>query len=189
MAVDTYGDEQMLEIASRFLWVKIDIDKERELAARHRVSGVPHTTVLNEKNRVLGGTAGYMTAEKLIAFLEASLLNPPQIEPINDLLEKLAHANNANTRKTATANIVETLANADRGDRRRLVEALALQGASSWPVLLDKMADDRLAVRAAAGHALGFITRKPLLYQPFASLQTRNDQIEQWRRWAAEQKH
>lgn len=187
MAVDTYGDERMQEVATRFLWVKIDIDEERELAARYRVSGVPHTTVLNEKNRVLGGVGGYMTAEKLIAFLDASLLNPPQVDPIDDLIEKLAVANDAETRHAATVSVVEALASSDRGDRRRLVQAVARQGPASWPVLIDKMADERLAVRAAAGHTLGYITRASLPYKPFASQQTRDEQIEQWRRWTNEQ--
>lgn len=187
MAVDTYGDERMQDVADRFVWVKIDIDEEKELAARYRVSGVPHTTVLNEKNRVLGGVAGYMTAQKLIAFLEASLLNPPQVDPIDDLIEKLAAADDEETRHAVTSGVVEALAGSDRGDRRRLVEAIAQQGPSSWPTLLDKMADERLAVRAAAGHTLGYITRAPLPYQPFASLEKRNDQIEQWRRWTTEQ--
>jgi len=185
MAVDTHGDERMQEVADRFLWVKIDIDEERELAARYRVSGVPHTTVLNEKNRVLDGQGGYLTAEKLIAFLETSLLNPPQVDPVDDLLEKLAAAADDEARRAATSNLVEALASSDRGDRRRLVVGLASQGPASWPILLDKMADPRLAVRAAAGHSLGFITRAPLPYQPFASVEKRKSQIEQWRQWTS----
>ena len=160
---------------------------KRELAARYRVSGVPHTTVLNEKNRVLGSQAGYVTAEKLIAFLEASLLKPAQIDPVDDLLEKLAAAINNETRQAATSSVVEALASSDRGDRRRLVEGLALQGPSSWPILLDKMADTRLAVRAAAGHSLGYITQAPLPYHLFASVAKRESQIGQWRQWTSEQ--
>lgn len=187
MAVDTYGDERMQEVADRFLWVKIDIDEEKELAARYRVSGVPHTTVLNEKNRVLGGQAGYMTAEKLIAFLESSLLNPPQVDPVEDLLEQLAAAPSEEVRRTTTARVVDALASSNRGDRRRLIEALAGQGPSAWHVLLEKMADPRLAVRAAAGHTLGYVTRAPLPYHPFASAEKREHQINQWRTWTTQQ--
>jgi thioredoxin-like negative regulator of GroEL len=177
----------MLEVSDRFLWVKIDIDEEKELAARYRVSGVPHTTVLNEKNRVLGGQAGYLTAGALIAFLETSLLNPPQVDPIDDLLDKLAAAADDEARRAATAGVIEALASSDRGDRLRLVEALTLQGPAAWPVLLDKMSDPRLAVRAAAGHSLGYITRAPLSFHPFASVEQRTSQLEQWRHWTNEQ--
>ena len=187
MAVDTYGDERMQEVAERFLWVKIDIDEEKEVAARYRVSGVPHTTVLNERNRMLGAQAGYLTAEKLIAFLEVSLLNPPQVDPVDDLLEKLAAAADDQTRQAAMSGVVEALASSERGDRRRLLEGLVLQGPAAWPSLLDKMGDSRLAVRAAAGHSLGYITRAPLPYYPFASVEIRNGQIEQWRHWTTQQ--
>ena len=41
METDTLTDPKVMQAAGQFLWVKIDVDKDQELAARYGVDGVP----------------------------------------------------------------------------------------------------------------------------------------------------
>jgi hypothetical protein len=87
-------------------------------------------------------------------------------------------------RETVTL-IVERLAAPDREGRHESLESLAGAGPGIWPTLLDLMADERLAMRAAAGGALSRATSADLPFDPFTDAADREAQIQQWREWLA----
>lgn len=54
METDTLTDPKVMQAAGQFLWVKIDVDKDQELAARYGVDGVPVAVMIDNQGRVLG---------------------------------------------------------------------------------------------------------------------------------------
>ena len=182
---ETLQDKSVVVLGEQFLWIKVDIDKQEELAARYKVRGVPHTAVLDAQDRLLGSQAGYMTAAKFTEFLQASLTNPaPQsiADPLDDLLQKLATADSAEL-PSAVKEVAEHLARPDRAARKQLLAALADRGTPVWPVLLELMADQRLALRAAAAAALAHATGAELPFQAFDPAADRAKQLEAWTKW------
>jgi thioredoxin-like negative regulator of GroEL len=181
---DTLTDPKVMTAAGQFLWVKIDIDKEHELAARYGVEGVPVTVVLDKQGRVLGKTAGYMPPAKFVDFLTTSLANPHPEELLPDLLERFAKSQSPADQREATVRLIGQLARPDRLSRDEILAALKKK-APVWPLILGLMADERLAIRAAAAGALKHSTKADLPFQPFADASLRQQQIDDWRKWLA----
>jgi thioredoxin-related protein len=187
MEVDTFPSDQVAAVADKFLWAKVDVEEHEELAARFNVRGLPHTVVLNGDDRVIAAQPGYLPPERFVEFLEAALANPQPIEDVlPSLLEKLTGATEAEARDAALTEIIERMALADREGRAEALESLTKLGALISPRLLALMADERLAVRAAAGSTLAQATKAELPFDPFAPAETRAEQLAAWEIWIKE---
>jgi hypothetical protein len=187
MEIDTFPDDRVAEIADKFLWVKVDVDEQEELAARYNVRGLPHTFVLNGEDRVTASQPGYVPPEAFVAFLNRALENPQPIEDVlPDLLAKLASATEGEERDEAITHIVERLAGAEREGRPEALAVVTKAGPIVWPRLLVLMSDERLGVRAAAAGTLAHVTKAGLLFDPFAPGEERSRQLAQWQTWVSE---
>ncbi|MFT5524028.1 MAG: thioredoxin-related protein [Pirellulaceae bacterium] len=180
MEADTFGHESVAAIEKDYLWVKLDIDNEPILSARYQVRGVPHTVVVNEKNRVIGMQSGYMNPEVFLKFVQDSFDNPLPLDLADGLLEQLANAEGEDY-DTTIKKLVELISGPERTHRKRIVEVLASEGDAVYPLLLSMMEDDRLAVRAAAAYTLSFLTQTDLPFQPFDTAERRTEQVALWR--------
>ncbi|MFH0771047.1 MAG: thioredoxin domain-containing protein [Candidatus Omnitrophota bacterium] len=56
---DTYSDKKVSELADKFICVKVDGDKYRDLAAKYGVSGYPTVIFFNSSGNVEGSIRGY----------------------------------------------------------------------------------------------------------------------------------
>jgi len=185
MESDTLADPKVTTIAGQFLWVKIDIDKDHELAARYGVDGVPVAVVVDKLGRILGTQSGYMPPAKFVDFLTQSAANPHPDELLPDLVDRFIKAHGSADVRDATERLVQQLAQPARLNRDEILAALQKKGPTIWPLLLGFMADDRLAVRAAAAGALKHASKAELPFHPFADSPLRQQQIDGWRAWLA----
>jgi len=185
METDTLTDPKVTTIAGQFLWVKIDIDKDHELAARYGVDGVPVAVVVDKLGRILGAESGYMPPAKFVDFLTQSAANPHPDELLPDLVDRFIKAHGSADVRDATEGLVQQLAKPARLNRDEILAALQKKGPTIWPLLLGFMADDRLAVRAAAAGALKHASKAELPFHPFADSPLRRQQIDGWRAWLA----
>jgi thioredoxin-related protein len=187
LEIDTFPDDRVAAIADKFLWVKVDVDEQEELAARYSVRGLPHTFVLNGEDRVIASQPGYVPPEAFVAFLNRALENPQPIEDVlPDLLVKLEDATEPEERDETLMRIVERLAGAEREGRPAALATVTRAGPLVWPRLLALMSDERLAVRAAAGGTLAHVTKAGLPFDPFAPDDQRSRQLAQWQTWISE---
>jgi thioredoxin-like negative regulator of GroEL len=184
METDTLTDPKVTTVASQFLWVKVDVDKDHELAARYGVEGIPVAVVVDKQGRILGSESGFMPPAKFVEFLTKSLTNPNPVELLPDLLDRFIKSHGPAEERRATEQLVQQLAKPDRSNRDSILGAFQKKG-STWPLLLGLMGDERLAVRAAAAGALKHASQADLPYHPFAESSLRQQQIDGWRRWLA----
>lgn len=183
---ETFVDPAVAERGAEFLWVKVDIDENEELAARFRVRGVPHVAVLDGNDRLLAWQSGYMAPEDFLDFLRQALTNPLPEETQESLLARFVGEQSAAEDRDAVLSIVEQLAKADRAGRRELLAALVAKGAVAWPPLADLLADPRLAIRAAAAAALAQATGADVAFRPFDPAEIRAAAAAGWQAWLAE---
>jgi thioredoxin-like negative regulator of GroEL len=199
----TLTDKAVKELALAFTCVKIDIDEQSEVAATYGVRAVPRTIVMDRQGRVIVSHAGFLPPAQMIEFMNGAL------EAYRAAREgATSHAQTAaatqpddatttqpeqpSTRpakpdfRTSVTNMVELLARPQRAGRDRILATLAKTGSKAWPVLVDLLEDDRIAIRAAAAHALKEITRAPLSFDPFANVDARKQQAAAWRSWTNE---
>jgi thioredoxin-related protein len=185
MAAETLTDARVEALAGRFVWVKVDVDKQPELAARYDVSGVPSVVVIDKDGRVLAAQSGYLSADKFVKFATESLENPHPQEMLPNVLQRFANANAPAARKESTAQLVELLARPNRLGRDEILDAIQAKGRPIWLLLVDMLDDPRLSVRAAAAGALKHISHGNLPFQPFAPPEVRQQQIAAWQKWLA----
>lgn len=175
MERDTFSDDRVRALANDFAWVKVDIDEQPDVASAHRVRGVPHTVIINSAGQRLASHVGYMPAAEFVNFVRSAL----------DAAESITTQQPAATpdlNQTITG-LVDAMAKAQRGARQPLVDAIAALGEPAWPLLCDRMNDERLSTRAAAYTLLAAISDADLPFDPFAPASLRQDQINAWRVW------
>jgi thioredoxin-related protein len=185
METDTLADPKVVQAAGQFLWVKIDVDKDQELAARYGVDGVPVAVMIDNKGRVLGAHNGFLSPDKFLAFLSQSLANPHPEELLPDLLDRFLKSQKADDEREMTERLVQELAKPARTGREEILAAFQRKGRTVWPVLLGLMSNERLAVRAAAAGALKHVSKAEFPFHPFADLPLRQQQIAGWQKWLA----
>ncbi len=183
MEADTFASPEVKAISEKYLWVKVDVDEQSELAARYQVEGLPRTIVLDVKNRMIGSADGYMAPARFIKFLEESLTNPLPTEfLVDELLQQLAQAEGDEPTRKAVVSVIEILAKPNRVARGEILAALKQRKGSAHAVLLELMSDERLAVRAAAGSCLKHCLDAELSFDPFAEKDARESQLLEWRK-------
>ena len=188
MELDTFASEEVSALGDQFLWVKVDVDEDEALSARFRVRGLPHTFVLNGEDRVIASHPGYLPADKFVEFLNEALTNPQPIEDVlGDLLAALEAAESDDERAAAVKKLIEHLARAERGERTVVLAELAAAQGEVLASIAQLLADERLAVRAAANGALSALSHQELPFDPFASSEVRQSQTDAWLAWTAAQ--
>lgn len=187
MEASTFNSPEVAELADKFLWVKVDVDEQKELAARFRVHGLPHTIVLDAKGRPIAEVDGYLPPDRFVRFLEQSLTHPqPGVHRADDLLEQLQQAETDEQTRKIVIELVELVAKPNRQGRDEVLSSFRQHKRAVQPVLLDLMSDERLAVRAAAGRSLKRCLDAGLAFDPFADKATREAQLADWRKAVVE---
>lgn len=178
----TFPSEEVLAVAEKFLFVKLDVADAEELAARYRVRGVPYLVVLDAKGKVLARQAGYSPAAPFAKFLEESLTNPsPPESDLDALLDAWVELGDEVPEKELVERTVARLAGADRALRGELVQSLADHADEVRPHLVELLASSKLGVRAAAYEVLKKITQDRHPFDPFAAVDVREEQRQAWK--------
>lgn len=188
---ETLASPEVAAIADRFVWVKIDLDREEALAARYRVRGVPHLAVLDGEDRLVASRSGFLSPAACVAFLNSSLTASP-VEGGSPAVElaKTPPDDPAEFRAWVRQ-VVEQLARPETAARKEYRAALAARSREAAPQLVEMLGDARLAVRAAAYQSLQATANARLPFQPFAAPEDTIAAREAWQAWAttaAEQK-
>ena len=193
MSVGTFADERVRAMAERFVWVKVDIEEQRELAAIFAVQSVPNMVLLNVKGEVLARRPGYMTSEQLLTLLHENVnkaTQPGQVASVQQAIERVGKAIGEGTRKKkpeqvrdAVGQAVHLMAMPARTGRKELLEIIRKPGRTVWAYLLDHLGSERLAIRAAAVDALAACTGESPPLDPFAKAKVREKQVAECRNW------
>ena len=73
MDEETYGNPKVAELAKQFICVKIDTDKQPEVAKQYKVRGLPTTAFLSSKAKKIDIIAGYLPPEDFLKKMESAL--------------------------------------------------------------------------------------------------------------------
>lgn len=75
MAQTTLKNREVLKVASRYVAVKVDLDKARNLAKRFKVTSIPHAIIMWPNGKVVREAVGYQEAPDFRLFLLQGLPN------------------------------------------------------------------------------------------------------------------
>jgi thioredoxin-like negative regulator of GroEL len=182
----TLVDEAVENLAGDFLWVKIDIEQDEELAAQFGVRGVPQTVILNQDGGVIGSVSGYVPPDRFAAFLTNTLESPQEpILPIPVAISQFLTADVDQLDEPITQ-LVTTLASPDRQSRQAILNAFQQKGVVCAEAIVPLLSHRHLAIRAAAAQALRQATGADLPFNPFAAQADRDAQANAWSNWLEE---
>ncbi|MGL2994498.1 thioredoxin family protein [Flavobacterium sp. TSSA_36] len=75
MDMDTWSNEEIIEITQDFVLLKIDIDSNRELAMQYGISSIPNMFIIDGNGKKLTSFLGYRSPNDLKKEIENYLLN------------------------------------------------------------------------------------------------------------------
>lgn len=181
LETSTFPSDEARAVADRFSFVKLDVDEAEELAARYRARGVPYLVVLDARGKVLARQGGYLPAASFARLLSESLTNPaPPETELDAVLDAWADLGDAAPDKALVERTIARLASSDRALRKDLVVCLTTHGDEVRPHLVELLASNKLAVRAAAYEVLKMATKERHPFDPFASVEVREQQRQAW---------
>ncbi len=69
LEAQTYPDPKVIAESQKWVMLKIDTDKQTDLAVRYGISSLPTLAVLQSDGKPVAGIGGFLDAEQFIAFL------------------------------------------------------------------------------------------------------------------------
>jgi thioredoxin-related protein len=71
MAKDTFQDPSVVSyLNEKFIAIRVDFDKENEIASRYGVRGLPSTWFLTQTGERIGNVPGYIPPKSLLLMLK-----------------------------------------------------------------------------------------------------------------------
>lgn len=193
MEVTTFADKEVETLAKKFVWTKIDIDKQPHEANLFGVRSVPVMALLNVKGEILSTTGGYQSADRMVKLLkenagkaESPGKNRDRVLDFDALTRRLGEAGTSENVESAVTEAVVMLAAPERQGRAKTIKLVIEKGKAAWPALLRSLGDERLAVRAAAYDLLTEATKAELPFDAFLGAKAREKQVKAWQSWLAE---
>lgn len=72
MERNTFTDERVRQRMAGFIPLKIDVDRQPQLAARYGIEAMPTTVVVNASGQPVARSVGYLNAKDFLAVLDAA---------------------------------------------------------------------------------------------------------------------
>ncbi len=197
MVATTLTDTKLASLSNQLVWAKVDVEAEPEVAATFDVQGVPAVAVVSGQGDLIAMKGGYQTAAQLLLFLTESLAKArePSGGTAAGIVERmktaLAAATQPADRRDAMKGAIEALARPERAGRQVILAAVRALGPDRWDAIGTYLADDKLAVRAAAADLLTFCCGEEIPFDAFAAADkpdAKNAQLDDCRKWIARQK-
>lgn len=70
---DVYADSKVADLAKKFICIKIDGDKNKDLVNKYTVRGYPTILFLNPDGSVINTSVGYIPADEFLTRMQKSL--------------------------------------------------------------------------------------------------------------------
>jgi thiol-disulfide isomerase/thioredoxin len=161
MDAQTFVDPRVVKAVAGFVAVKVDVDRDENVAYAYRIQSIPRTVVLNVYGEIVGDRIGFLGADEYLAFLQDvqefthTKLDGPVINVPASRAGSIEISGD-----TAEDALIELIGDPDPPVRKRAQEELLGRGPDQIKRLLDRaLAHEYLGVRVAAfellRHTLG----------------------------------
>ena len=195
MLATSLTDTKLAALNSQVVWAKVDVEGEPDVAATFDVQGVPAVAVVSSEGDLIAMKGGYQTATQLMQFLTESLAKAKEPSGgisagiVERMKASLAAATQPSDRRVALKEAIEALARPERAGRAAIMAAIRALGPEHWDGIGTYLADDKLAVRAAAADVLTFCCGEEIPFDAFVPAAKRSAQLDACRKWIARQKN
>ncbi|MBN1510238.1 MAG: thioredoxin family protein [Sedimentisphaerales bacterium] len=169
----------------KFVCVKLDVDKNHDVAMAYGVASMPRIVVINTHREIIGDWLGYHDAGEFLRLLgdiqpyvneTAGTKKAPQVgRPVGSSLP--ANGASPATAPDDLAGLTELLGNKEPSIRQNAMKIVLKNGSSALSAMLDALDHEYLGVRIAAWKIVRTLTKTDLSFDPWAPLAERAEQV------------
>ncbi|HRI89616.1 MAG TPA: thioredoxin family protein [Candidatus Hydrogenedentes bacterium] len=189
---EVYADASIAEALKDFVCIRIDVDKQPNVALAYSVQSMPRTVVINVHDEIVGDLNGYAPLGPFLEFIASTRENlakktngtpAPKVTPVKSGVPEVTAKPPS---EMTNGELVELLGNADPEVRRHAAIALDSKP-NRVEVLVAALGSDYLGSRIAAFEILKQASAEVLPFDPWAAKPERDAQLSAWQAWAAKQ--
>ena len=190
MDKETYGNAAVQAALSNVVCVKVDTDRDTDVAQAYQVSSMPRTVLIDERGRIIGDQSGYMPADRFLPWLRDALARPesqraelpaaPGLAQVDVMFKIRA----LDTTTGGWAQVIGYLGHRDRAVREAALARLKEADAAARPALVQSLASPQLGLRIAALEALDAVSSNHPPFDPWAPAAVRTASLAAWTEWA-----
>lgn len=190
---EVYADASAAAALKDFVCVKVDVDKQPDVALAYNVQSMPRTIVLNVHGETVGDVTGYQPLGAFLEFLSGLKEDLNRKTGGTAMPEVRAGTQPAEAKQPAiTADTPVDDAIALLGDRDPAVRDGAVRAIGERPdcrkLLVAALANGALGVRITALDALRTLGATELAFEPWAEKSEREQALGAWQQWAEQGK-
>jgi thiol-disulfide isomerase/thioredoxin len=171
----------------KFVCVKLDVDKNHDVAMAYGVVSMPRVVVINTRSEIIGDWLGYHNAGEFLRLLAdiqsyvneaAGTKKVPQVSRPPESPSAGGGSPPATTMPGDPARIVELLGNREPAIRQNAAGALLKDGPAALPAALTALDHEYLGVRITAWKIVRTLKKTDLAFDPWAPRAERAEQVK-----------
>lgn len=186
---EVYADNSVETALANFVCLKIDVDKQPNVALAYNVQSMPRTIIINTHNEMVGDLNGFAPLGPFLEFLEGvkgdlaretggtkapevtnTAAPTPEVAPVKPTMD------------STSAELVEMLGNPDPEVRNEAARVIA-EKPDRAQIFVAALASDYLGARIAALEHLKKTGAPDMQFDPWAKKAERDAALAPWREW------
>lgn len=188
---EVFTDTEVVMALREFVCIKVDVDRNLDLAVAYHVRSLPRQIVVNVHGQVVGDQTGFLPVDAFLDFLRGvggdlrRKTNGETIPVVRAADRKETHGPSIiemDFESTETARLIELVGDPDPAVRERVGSAL-VHRTDAAAVLVRALGDDYLGTRIAAFSLLKQMGAPDLSFDPWATSEQRIADLDKWQAW------
>jgi thioredoxin-related protein len=181
-------EPKVVSALRKFVCVKLDVDKNHDVAMAYGVVSMPRIVVINTQNEIIGDWLGYHDIGQFLQRLTdiqpytnatAGTRKAPQVSPPAG--GPSGKDGISQTTDQSPAQLTDLLGHKDPKARQEAANTLLKGGPTVMPAMLDALEHEYLGVRIAAWKIICTLNKTDLAFDPWAARQERAGQVKKLR--------
>jgi thiol-disulfide isomerase/thioredoxin len=166
----------------KFVCVKLDVDKNQDVAIAYGVASLPRIIVINTHSEIIGDWLGYHSTSDFLRLLADIQPYVNEATGMKKAPQVSRPAESPSTTPDGPAQRVELLGHKEPAIRQNAANALLKDGPAVLPAMVDVLDHAYLGVRIAAWKIVRTLTKTDLAFDPWAPRAERAEQVKKLRK-------
>ena len=172
----------------KFICVKLDVDKNHDVAMAYGVVSMPRIIVINTQGEIIGDWLGYHDADEFLQLLADirpytnTAVGTKKAPRVSQPGEGQSGGNQSSqTTPQDTTQLTDLLGHKEPAIRQNAISVLLKGGPVVMPAMLDALEHEYLGVRIAAWKIIRTLGRMELSYDPWGPRPQRTEEVKKLR--------
>jgi thiol-disulfide isomerase/thioredoxin len=181
-------EPEVMSELRKFVCVKLDVDRDHDVAMAYGVVSMPRIIVVNTQNEIIGDWLGYRDTKEFLRLLADirpyvnETVGAKKAPQVNRPAEGSTGGNQASqTAPQEPAQLMDLLGHKELKIRQNAIDTLLKGGPTVLPVVLDALEHEYLGVRIAAWKIIRTLNKTELSFDPWGPRPERAERVKKLR--------